>query len=48
LDKKYQHLTIEAIGNSVGFTSKASFYNAFKKHVAISPKAFIKAQKPST
>ncbi|GAA4115678.1 helix-turn-helix domain-containing protein [Aquimarina addita] len=45
LDKAYKHLTIEAIGNSVGFKSKATFYNAFKKHVAISPSAFIKQQK---
>ncbi|WP_025743883.1 helix-turn-helix domain-containing protein [Aquimarina pacifica] len=42
LDQSYKHLTIEAIGNSVGFKSKATFYNAFKKHVALSPSAFIK------
>ncbi|WP_106790893.1 AraC family transcriptional regulator [Aquimarina sp. Aq78] len=46
LDKNYSHLTIEAIGNSVGFKSKATFYNAFKKHVEMSPKAFMKFQKP--
>ncbi|WP_024768197.1 helix-turn-helix domain-containing protein [Aquimarina macrocephali] len=46
LDENYSHLTIEAIGNSVGFKSKATFYNAFKKHVEMSPKAFIKFQKP--
>lgn len=46
LDRNYSHLTIEAIGNSVGFKSKATFYNAFKKHVEMSPKAFIKFQKP--
>lgn len=40
-DPDYAHLTIEAIGNSVGFNSKSAFYNAFKKHVAISPKAFV-------
>lgn len=45
LDKNYDHLTIEAIGNSVGFKSKATFYNAFKKHVEMSPKAFVKFQK---
>lgn len=48
LDQKYSHLTIEAIGNSVGFTSKATFYNAFKKHVAVSPKEYIKLQKTKT
>ena len=46
-DSKYSHLTIEAIGNSVGFNSKSTFYSAFKKHVAMSPKAFIELQKPS-
>ncbi len=40
-DPAYQHLTIEAIGNSVGFRSRSSFYNAFKKHVKMSPKAFL-------
>ncbi len=47
LDNDYKHLTIEAIGNSVGFKSKATFYNAFKKHVAMSPTTFIKLQKSS-
>ncbi|WP_103069398.1 helix-turn-helix domain-containing protein [Aquimarina sediminis] len=45
LDKKYNHLTIEAIGNSVGFRSKATFYTAFKKYVALSPRAYVKHQK---
>ncbi len=45
LDQNYNHLTIEAIGYSVGFKSKATFYNAFKKHVEMSPKAFVKFQK---
>ncbi|KAA1244227.1 AraC family transcriptional regulator [Aquimarina sp. RZ0] len=45
LDKEYKHLTIEAIAHSVGFKSKATFYNAFKKHVAVSPGAFIKLHK---
>ncbi len=44
IDKTYNQLTIEAIGESVGFKSKATFYNAFKKHVAMSPKAYIRSQ----
>ncbi|WP_420401032.1 helix-turn-helix domain-containing protein [Flagellimonas sp.] len=42
LDPEYRHLTVEAIGNSVGFTSKSAFYNAFKKHVGTTPSSFIK------
>jgi len=45
IDPKYDHLTIEAIGNSVGFRSKSAFYSAFKKHVTMSPKAFVTLQK---
>ncbi|WP_378179229.1 helix-turn-helix domain-containing protein [Aquimarina sp. SS2-1] len=44
-DPNYKHLTIEAIGNSVGFKSKSAFYSAFKKHVTMSPKAFVTLQK---
>nr|WP_297919632.1 AraC family transcriptional regulator [uncultured Allomuricauda sp.] len=42
LDAQYAHLTIEAIGESVGFKSKSAFYNAFKKHTDTSPSYFIK------
>lgn len=45
LDEKYSHLTIEAIGNSVGFNSKSAFYGAFKKYTNTSPSAFIKANR---
>ncbi|MEZ4809488.1 MAG: AraC family transcriptional regulator [Allomuricauda sp.] len=44
LDQNYGHLTVEAIGNTVGFNSKSVFYNAFKKHVGQSPSNFIKQQ----
>ncbi|AXT56920.1 AraC family transcriptional regulator [Aquimarina sp. AD1] len=44
-DPNYSHLTIEAIGNSVGFNSKSTFYNSFRKHVAMSPKAFVTLKK---
>jgi len=40
LDKNYQHLTIEAIGYSVGFKSKSAFYSTFKQLAGISPKTF--------
>ncbi len=45
LDDNLSHLTVEAIGNSVGFNSKSAFYGAFKKHVNASPAAFIKQHK---
>ena len=45
LDPNYAHLTIEAIGNSVGFNSKSTFYAAFNKHARTSPSAFFKAHK---
>lgn len=41
-NKDYSHLTVEAIGASVGFTSKSTFYAAFKKHVGESPSVFMK------
>lgn len=45
-DANYAHLTIEAIGSSVGFKSKSAFYNAFKKHTGTSPSAFVKLVSP--
>ncbi|MCB0463886.1 MAG: helix-turn-helix domain-containing protein [Flavobacteriaceae bacterium] len=42
LDEDFKHLTIEAIGNSVGFKSKSAFYNAFKRHAGLTPTAFVK------
>lgn len=43
-DPTYNHLTIEAIGNSVGFKSKSTFYTAFKKYTQMSPKQFMDQQ----
>lgn len=45
LDKEFGHLTVEAIGQSVGFNSKSAFYTAFKKHTGQSPSAFMKQKK---
>jgi len=42
LDPEFKQLTVEAIGESVGFRSKSAFYNAFKKHAGQSPSAFMK------
>ena len=42
LSNDFKQLTIEAIGNSVGFNSKSAFYTAFKKFVGCSPSAFVK------
>ena len=40
--REYRNLTIEAIGQSVGFRSKSSFYQAFKKHAGVAPSQFLK------
>lgn len=39
----YDHLTIEAIGQEVGFKSKSTFYTSFKKHTTVTPVDFKKA-----
>ena len=45
LDDGFKQLTVEAIGESVGFKSKSAFYNAFKKHTGQSPSAFMKQKR---
>ncbi|MEC3964879.1 AraC family transcriptional regulator [Flagellimonas halotolerans] len=45
LDDAFKQLTVEAIGQSVGFKSKSTFYNAFKKHAGQSPSAFMKQKR---
>jgi len=44
LDPNNQHLTLEAIGLSAGFSSKSTFFRAFKKHTEFTPNQFIKIQ----
>jgi len=45
LDDQFKYLTVEAVGQSVGFKSKSAFYNAFKKHTGQSPSAFMKQKR---
>lgn len=40
--EQYSHLTIEAIGIDVGFKSKSTFYNSFKKNTLLTPLEFKK------
>jgi AraC-like DNA-binding protein len=42
LSEDFTRLTVEAIGYEVGFGTRASFYNAFKKHTGQSPTEFRK------
>ena len=47
LDEEFAHMNIAGIGQSVGFKSKASFYNAFKKFCSQTPTAYIKSSRQS-
>jgi len=39
------NLTIDHVVEQVGFRSKSTFYNSFKKHTGVSPAAFVKMNK---
>lgn len=40
-DVSYEHYTMEAIGNEVGYKSKATFYRAFKREMNCTPKEYM-------
>ena len=42
----HKFLTLEALANESGFTSRNSFFTAFKKEMGVSPSAYISALKP--
>jgi AraC-like DNA-binding protein len=44
MNKKYAHLTIEAIGYEAGFNSKTTFNNTFKKLKGLPPSEYKKKQ----
>jgi len=44
-DKANKNLTIVAIANAVGFASKSSFNNAFKKYTGVTPSFYLKNTK---
>lgn len=44
----YGHLTIEAIGQSVGFRSNSNFVSNFKKITGLTPSAYRKQSKPQS
>lgn len=48
LDPAHAHLTIEAIGATVGFNSRKTFYRAFKKHCGQTPTSFKRLNKEQT
>ena len=44
----YGHLTIEAIGQSVGFKSNSNFVSNFKKITGLTPSAYRKQSNPQS
>lgn len=44
----HKFLTLEALANEAGFTSRNSFFTAFKKQMGLSPSAYIGALKLKT
>ena len=42
-DKSYKHFSIEGISELVGFHTKSSFNNSFKKNIGVTPSFFVSA-----
>ena len=40
--KNFGHLTLETISEGVGFKSRSTFINAFKRQVGLTPSEYIK------
>ena len=43
--KKHESFTIEALSEMAGFNNRRSMYNAFNKHVGLTPTEFIQGLK---
>jgi YesN/AraC family two-component response regulator len=43
--KKHESFTIEALSEMAGFNNRRSMYNAFNKHVGVTPTEFIQSLK---
>ena len=41
LDKKFESFTIEALSEMSGFNNRRTMYNAFKKHIGITPSEYL-------
>lgn len=46
-DKRYNHLTIEAIGTAVGFANRQSFYASFYRIMNETPNSYRKRNAPA-
>jgi AraC-like DNA-binding protein len=42
---EWEKLTLEGIGNEVGFSSRTTFYNSIKKFRGVSPSEFFEKKK---
>ena len=42
---EWERLTLEGIGNEIGFSSRTTFYNVIKKNTGLSPSAYLESRK---